>query len=470
MRIYRYRRSYPIFVSGLMLALLLIFGCSGGEETDLGPSLSYNELIAIEMGADTASSATILVPDLMAQHPSSSEYWRVLSLDNFIKNIRASEQEEKVRYLHDLGWIEGYIIDREHDDVLLFGSESSSWPGLYADELILTIEKVNEESQDPYCSLDPIPEYVKAYNKASAKGSSSYGSSMEGMESYAKHMQQLWGPQEVVLGGVPEDSHHSIVMLEADYHMKKMSLGYVSVPPIISMLDLNKSEDSKRGGGSQSARFWFNLREGHPTFFYDDDIAMIEQCDVIVSTEAQGSTASGELFDSGEKNPDAEYWAGMLSTHFQEVAVQVEVYAQLENLYRLLAIFKALKNRGYFSEITDLANALFEECSYRRVYNIPETYPGLTNYLIEQDENQISFNLVSGGVSMTTSVGNKQMKMDSEMGRNKEWIIESRPLDGASSWTVPKRKRGKKAPSASERPELHTKDVLTPPDWSLPLK
>ena len=56
-------------------------------------------------------------------------------------------------------------------------------------------------------------------------------------------LREAVGPQKVLVGGVPTNSRHGHVMIDADYHMKRVSQGHVKVPDVTSAIDLSLNSD-----------------------------------------------------------------------------------------------------------------------------------------------------------------------------------------------------------------------------------
>ena len=141
---------------------------------------------------------------------------------------------------------------------------------------------------------------------------------------YYNRISQKWGDQKVVVGGVPGNSNIARVMLEADYHMKKISQGLDSLPFIESLLDIYIDKAMKSGRDRESkpimSRFWFKCDPNSPVFEYKDDIVRIDACNVIIQTEAQGATRDGRLYDSGDRNVESDKFAESFSRNFRKAA------------------------------------------------------------------------------------------------------------------------------------------------------
>jgi len=432
----------PVYLYLLILGCLVVLykGCDSEAGTNPFALSTIDEIIAIE-GSRSELASSMPENSFLKYYPASSDQWRILSLSNLIQNLKLNQAGDSiVSPLEQLGWIEGYVIDRENSDLLLFGREMPSWPVLYLDELLQLDELLLTGSSHPFCSLDPLPGNVLAFNEAINQKEGAINN-----QAYYNNLQAVWGPQVVKVGGVTRKSSIALTMLDADYHMKKVSQGHVRVEPIQSLMDMrlerSASDTEVTDQKPSSSRFWFNCKSGDPIFQVAEDITMLESCDVVLLTEAQASSSSGELYDSGEEDPLANHWASSFSREFKTIATQVEVYAQMENLYRLYALMMALEYNNHLSYANNFFSSLAEVNPLQRVYDIPDSYPGLVNLKFDTTftDNQsysISTVFVCGGVSMEMSLSNENVLPSSNLTYHADYVKQSRPNSTASSWIM----------------------------------
>lgn len=88
-------------------------------------------------------------------YPSNSGERICLSMRVLVTEAKADPGRAEVRDLAGIGWLEGYVVDAENQDVILFGRRSSKWPTLHMDDLVVNIQNVWQGNSYPYCSLDP---------------------------------------------------------------------------------------------------------------------------------------------------------------------------------------------------------------------------------------------------------------------------------------------------------------------------
>ncbi len=359
--------------------------------------------------------------------------------------------------LAGIGWMEGYMVDPSTADIILVGCRSADRPVLHLDDLAAVLHNLMTKDAPPYCSLDPLPENVLEMQRVMAVIAPQAPGNIKNV---LEQLEQAVGPQQTVIGGVSREARMAHVMIEADYHMKKVSQGFVSVPGVSSTLDriiaaaqaaVDAGKEPQNSGITQS-RFWFHIKkDAAAAFSTAADIVWLESCPIGLLTERQRSTAEGRLYDSGETDPWGEAFAAEMSVQFVEVAQSVPAYADLENLFRLRALCSAMFQRG------DIQKAGIELGYFRDRHSptldmpMPDSLPGLANAkewsaCVEKGNTEYHYSLapiICGGVSMDTPVSARQFRPDKTgvPKRVKEAALVSRPDPDALAWPVPRQRR-----------------------------
>jgi hypothetical protein len=360
--------------------------------------------------------------------------------------------DERLENLAGIGWLEGFAVDTETSDVILIGLYSQKRPTLHLDDLVVNLRNVVTREVEPYCSLDPQEENVAKVSRLFQDR----GVMQEREQLYHAflRLKEAWGPQQVVVGGVPRNSRHAHVMIDADYHMKRVSQGLVELPGVASCPErLLAAEEQKlqavqtsATSGLSMSRFWFHIAEGHPTFLESKGIVWLTNCTVVVLTERQMATAEGKLRDAGGDDPHAQGFARDLSEKFSQATAVVAAYAELENLYRLSALLRSMEFRNAAGQ------AQIDFAFFLRQYRcqtesaMPNSLPGLVNYKEKQGYVQqgdtaleyVLFPMVCGGVGMEMKLEPKQFVMD-DSGRLqalRSAALRSRPQRDALCWAI----------------------------------
>lgn len=356
----------------------------------------------------------------------------------------------EIATLSGLGYLEGYASDAEGRDILLWGIRGKSIPSLHLDDLVVNLRNVWQHQPFPYCSLDPRPEDVQAFNAAFNRRRSDSNRANEVFQEARK----AWGAQMTVVGGVPSGSRHAHVMIDADYHMKKVSQGLADAGGIHSVLErsLNEAERAIRTNsnrplpGASTSRFWFSMKEGCPRFIEDVDVVYLFEGSVVVLTEKQITTADGHLYDSEEDDPHATAFALEFSRQFRKAAGDEPVYADLENLYRLSAILRAVRLRSADTVAHLDLDFLLTHYLYGEESPMPASLPGLTNTKeveisrpILNGKEVITFTgFVCGGVSMEVKVIPERFVPDptTQLETFRRAVLGSRPSPDTLAWSI----------------------------------
>lgn len=335
---------------------------------------------------------------------------------------------EEIQTLFGISYIEGYIVqDKNPKDIVLFGLVCDARPSLRLDDLIVNMRNIANRSAYPYCSLDPKPEDMVALQHL-FNSTGSMNSTAE-MRPFFKNIQNTVGPQKVVIGGVPRNSRHAHVMIDADYHMKKVSQAHISIDGVTSYLDhsMNEAANKIKNGkpvpasGVSMARFWFHIGEGSPKFQQGTDIVAIDKCSMVILTEKQKTTASGELVDVVEDDPHAIAFASEMSEYLSVPGSStVPSYADMENLFRLRAILLSIEYQGAFKSIGWSFSSFIPKYEFQDERPMAPSMPGLANY--KEWSHELSsglmtytytlFPMVCGGVGMDITVDKNSYRKD----------------------------------------------------------
>lgn len=376
-------RPHALFFAA---AITLLAGCDGAPIDAGHASPATGPATGSALGA--VAGAERIEPVALAEGQRFG-----LSLRTLARRIaEAAERDETIPddllHLQGMGWIEGFVIDRAQQDLILIGQYSRTRPSLQLDDLVTGIRNVWAAAAGretaPYCSLDPRPEDIRHLNRLEAAFS---GGDETAIQAHFERLREAWGPQQTVIGGVPEHSRWARVCIDADYHMKAVSQSHVDLPGVIgifqrsldtfhSALESGASTPNAEGGMS---RFWFHLAEGEPRFRESQDIVLLESCSVQLLTEAQVATADGQLRDAvGQDDADALAFAADFSAHLAAGSPEPR-YQDLENLYRLLALLHAMQQREA-APVLGPAWDFYARGFQPARYALPAALPGLTNF------------------------------------------------------------------------------------------
>jgi hypothetical protein len=375
-----------------------------------------------------------------------------ISLNNYFHEVTGLIQSgspvpAELDSLFGMSWLEGYVVDNENKDIILVGKSVRSRPTYHIEDLFVNFQNVFDSINSPYCSLDPIPENILNLNRCLT-------SQYTDFESAIKCCEEAIGGQRVVTGGVPRNSRHAKIMIFADYDMKKISQGLLKDTGVRSCIDFSAQDSAGKNESSEigatMSRFWFHIKENnkyqvYPNYIENEGIVFINECPVVVLTEKQIADAEGNLKDNAQEvDKSAELFAAEMSSKFSDLTNRSAIFAELENLFRLQACFRALKMKNAV-ESSGIDLSCISTLSLKPGINdLPETLPGLINYKIyekttqNQDMRYIEQQLyiVAGGVSQEMTINESNLAYEKSIAGSGEIIITERPKKESIYWTA----------------------------------
>jgi len=322
--------------------------------------------------------------------------------------------------LAGIGRLEGFIAEPGNHDVILFGRKDPPWPALRLDDLATHLRNVWTGQPAPFCSLDLRPENLKKVQAVIAARPAEPSAAQ--MRQFTLKMQEALGPLEVVIGGVDRDCLAAHAMIDADYAMKKLSLGQERVAGVSSQLDrmaehirqaVTNGEAAQAVMGTYS-RFYFHIGPGEPLFVRSDDAVYLSKCSLVVSTEQQWVQA-GQQPAPGAQEALAREFASEFTAHFEQAAQGSADYARLDNLFRLSALLRAMRYLGVDQQAGLDLTFLLTRYPCQTDNKMPDTLPGLVGDKIvsvtARDNALVTYTLhplVAGGVSMAMPMAQGQ--------------------------------------------------------------
>jgi hypothetical protein len=353
-----------------------------------------------------------------------------------------------VQTCYGLNRLHGYVLDESNRDIILYGQQDPLYPAIqFADICTLVqnvwhkdrIRYVNNEYPPPTCSLDPRPGSMAAVDRVMQDTAASHLESPRERERAVSRLIEALGPQQIRIHGVPRDARVAHVMIDADYHMKRLSQGHLTLPGVTSCPRMGLDRQKRRDHvASRMSRFWFHLDRDHPSFRCAEGIVEIEDCAMVVLTESQVSAGDGSLIDGGDPDPDAQAFAEGLSNQLRAEALGVREYRDLANLYRLLVLLKAIQFREA-DKAVGFGLKTFERWQ-SSAGELPSSIPALANIVGDVEESRTErrayFSLVCGGVSMDTQLARTRFIQDQgpRAGGKRDRILKSRPDVFCAFW------------------------------------
>jgi len=267
---------------------------------------------------------------------------------------------------------------------------STGRPTLQLDDLMVALRAV-ARGEDVGCSIDARPENLARFKEYQAANS---GASSEAVarRRFAQ-MAKILGKQKVSIWGVPEESHFARTLVEADYFMKKISIGQMKV----RVRGFKTHLDMVRPGDDMANRWWFTPSYDPFTASADGNAYAItgQRCQLWAENEV--ITPEGKRVSVGIQAASTDRYAKHFTEKFPALAEAVPAFAELQTLFDLLTVAALMKQEG-LAERVDWPMSLFldEQRATVAKGNVPRDVE--TTVAFKRTRRRILIGMVGGGV------------------------------------------------------------------------
>lgn len=265
-------------------------------------------------------------------------------------------------------------------------------PTLKLDDLIVALRTVPQASEIG-CSIDPAPARLAALQDYVAHNSSA--ATTQVIEGRYKRMAEILGLHDAKIYGVPDDSHFGRVLIEADYRMKRISLGLEN--PGVKGL---RSHLSMLGAGGNSIQRWWFVPLYDGLYRSEDHLAFefVGPRAQLLSQE-EVTTATGDRFAAATTRLTTQAFAKQFTERFADLAEQSPVFAELQNLIDLCLV-SALIDHERLAEKAGWTMGAFRDPEKLPHASgpVPKQVPAMVNY--RRASAGMVVGLVSGGVTI----------------------------------------------------------------------
>ena len=337
---------------------------------------------------------------------------RMVSLRGLQEAILEARREgrslpDDVALLAGLQRVEYLFVDPDRHDVILAGpaepwtlAEDGSIVGavsggatLRLDDLVVALRSVeNARREGISCSIEPTAEGRRRLQNLLSGVQLRPGQNPALLE---PAMREAFGPQQVILTGVPRDSRYALTMVAADYQMKRiaMALHDPQVPGLPSYLALARNV---RHGGGENPRWWLACDYDAVVRNADGSAWQIRGAGVKVMTEQDLISADGQVTESGRVSPTAARWAEKMTEHYGALSKRMPVFQELRNLMDLTLMATLIRQEGLAEKANLDLRLLLEESDTIELasYTVPQAVAP-----------ECSFVRTRGGVIATASGG-----------------------------------------------------------------
>lgn len=193
------------------------------------------------------------------------------------------------------------------------------------------------------CSIDPKPEQVKAVRDLVGR---SGALSAQNVGAFTKKAEETLGLQNVIVQGIPADSHVASVIVDADYQMKLIGIGKRDgADGMKSYFDLI-SRSERRGSSMDALRWWMTV--GYDAIYVAPDQQAFEFSgrSIRCLSENQVVQKDGTHVGTGKSEKANSEFARLFTENLPKLADQEMLFADLQNIFDLALVSALVQSHG----------------------------------------------------------------------------------------------------------------------------
>jgi hypothetical protein len=298
---------------------------------------------------------------------------RMVSLPRLERGIAAALDAgtpltEEMKHLAGLQRIDYVFVNMDAGDVVLAGPAegfapdaggrivglTTGRPPLVLDDLLAGWRSVLGGEATIGCSIDPDEGRLAALQEFARRNSSP--TSASGARRRFAQMGEILGMENVVVWGVPQDSHFGRVLVEADYRMKRISLG--AEPSGIRAVRSHLSLLAPNGNSMQ--RWWFAPLYDSIIASDDGNAYQLTGQRVQLLSQEEHLAADGSRSDAAFTRASTQKFAQLFTEHYEELAAASPVFAELQNLFDVAVVAALLRKQQVFDRVGWRAELLLD--------------------------------------------------------------------------------------------------------------
>jgi hypothetical protein len=361
------------------------------------------------------------------------------------------------KQLYGLGRVDGYVLDPDLGDIVLFGPEiQSGAPVQYTDSFVVALRAAAHRydqvkgntriSTPPGLTLNPRPRTIAALYRATAGPPAGFVS---------RFCKACTDVQDLIVYGMPFDSLPSAIMAFGDLALKRMSSSELSVPVAgFSVLAERRREAVEQAlheglpiPGASFNRFWYFPGMVAYREQSGGGAVALERADVVIRQQPRVAAADGRSADGGPPDPIAVQWACHLSRLYPQIAAQApdSGFDGIARLLRIFAIAQLIIEHDATGK-SGLDLGYFLDRHLVATVPLSREWPGLA-HVQRVEYRQQSGSRVSIAVIEMPSCGGVEFRLDSSNVTSEtdpdhlvqniaQRIIADRPSVTAQAWTV----------------------------------
>ncbi|MCP4190969.1 MAG: DUF1598 domain-containing protein [Planctomycetaceae bacterium] len=318
----------------------------------------------------------------------------------------------EMRFLAGLNRIDYLVLDQKNSDVIIAGpagpwfiddegrvvDRGSRRPVLRLDDLVLLLRNTFLSDGLFVCSITPTQDRLLKTQTYLAQASQQPLKPAQ-RKQWLTGLRDALGHQQIEVHGIPANTRVARVLIEADYHMKRIGIGLEpGGPEVASYLDRIEVGPGEALPDLGVLRWWFALREKLAVWNEDKTGIRLAPHVVRVLSENEVLSRQGKRIHTGKSEKMNREFAQDFTDHFDELANLYPVYAELDNLFRLAIIAAVLKREDIPARVNWSLQLWLSERKYHVPHGrTPREVMSIVNHRVINRKHVVA--AVSGGVS-----------------------------------------------------------------------
>lgn len=351
------RRPMALAAVASFIMSAAAYGQLGGPGGGVG-GVVINANGVLRAAGKNARAGKSRVPDLPEALKKTAELRRV-SLRQLADRLETREKDgaelpPEVAWLAGLTRIRYLATDPKTEDVYLVGpgeawridadgravGTKSGRPLLHVDDLVVAFRSLFHGPGTMTVSIDPTREGLAAVQNFVA--GREIPRTRPDSERFRELLSEEFSLQTIRTGGVPEGSRFALAMIDADYRMKRLALGFEKFPSLPNHLDAVAGQPAD--ATPILARWWFTPSYTGISQSEDGHVFALEGPGVKLQNEAQLLDASGRRTPTG-KPGSGDAFAQAFTKKFGQIEDKYEAFADLHNLFDMTVFVGLIRQR-----------------------------------------------------------------------------------------------------------------------------
>jgi hypothetical protein len=279
---------------------------------------------------------------------------RMISLKRLQQAIKDARQSDtplptEIEYLAGLQRIRYVFVDQENQDIVIAGpaepwtvgddgsvvGQISGTSTMRLADLMVAFRSLELARREGItCSIEPTPEGRRRLQQFLRRVQLQPGQNPAVFEA---GMKEAFGPQQIQLTGVEAETRFARTLVAADYQMKRLAMA-LRTSPIKELPSYLEMAKNSRQNANQNPRWWMACNYDSLAKSEDGLAWKLSGQGVQTLTEQDLVNQDGTVTGAGKVDKLAAQWAERMTKHFPELAKQISVFADLQNLMDLTVV------------------------------------------------------------------------------------------------------------------------------------